>query len=188
MVRIAKEARTGARRALIAVGVTAAAVACGSVGESTGVDPEVSAPALTYQMEGSEFQPSGALPPNLLVIMSAQNGASVPIETSYPAGCPIRLRIYRQLDSALLYDETQLACAVPSPVSFRVQPGETRSIGSGFRQMTQIMGDSIPCGRYRLVGVPQTEGTKVIEIEAGEAFLRAYPAWPAPNPAAVYQC
>jgi hypothetical protein len=165
-----------------------ALIGCGSVGESTGVDPDAQPLELNYSMEPSEFQPSSALPPNLLLIMTVQNGATVPIERTYPAGCPVRLRIYRQLDSALLYDETKVACTVDTPVTFLVQPGESRAIGSGFRQMTQIMGDSIPCGHYRLVGVPQTERTTVIEIEAGEAFLRAYPAWPAPNPDAVYQC
>jgi hypothetical protein len=100
----------------------------------------------------------------------------------------VALRIYRGLDDALLYDETRLACSLNTSATLQVLPGQSRTIGSGFRQMTAIMGDSIPCGRYRLVGVPLTEGATLTEVEVGEVFLRAYPEWPASNPDAVYQC
>lgn len=171
-----------------AVALVATAVACGSMGGSTGPAEAEEIPAVTYTMEGTEFLPSSQLPPNLMIVMSVENEGSVPVEKSYPAGCPVRIRIYRDLDDTLIYDETKLGCSNSDPATFRVLPGETRTIGSGFRQMTQIMGDSIPCGRYRLVGVPQMEGDEVIEIPAGEAFLRAYPSWPAANPNAVYHC
>lgn len=175
---------------VVALGLTLVAgpVACGSMGDSTSPEDEATPVAVEYSMTSSEFLPHSELPPNLLLVMGLRNVSAATVDRSYPAGCPVRIRIYRTLDSALLYDETRLACALTDPASMRLVAGESRTIGSGFRQMTQIMGDSIPCGTYRVVGVPQTEGSKVIEVEAGEATLRAYPAWPAPNANAVYQC
>jgi hypothetical protein len=187
---MAKETRgvPGSLVRALPLGMAFAALSCGSLGGSTGVEPTEEEPAVSYEMAGSEFLPSSNLPPNILVVMSVQNDGAVPVDKQYPAGCPVRLRVYRNLDDQLLYDETRLPCTVEGSATFRILPGETRSIGSGFRSMTQIMGDSIPCGRYRLVGIPQMEGGTIIEIDAGEAYLRAYPSWPMPNPDAVHQC
>ena len=171
-----------------AVGVALAfGSACGSSSDATGPEDDVSGD-IEYSMQSSETNLDVDLPPNLLLVMTMANRSSGAVEKVYPAGCPIRFRIYRSLDNQLLYDETKVACSLTTPVAISLQPGESRTIGSGFRQMPGIMGDSIPCGTYRLVGVPGTEGTTVVEVEAGETVLRAYPDWPAPNPNAVYQC
>jgi len=159
---------------------------CGSSSDATA--PEEVPPEVEYSMQSSETNLDVDLPPNLLLAMTIGNTSSAAVDRVYPAGCPIRFRIYRTLDDSLVYDETKVACSLTTPATIRIQPGEQRTIGSGFRQMTGIMGDSIPCGTYRLVGVPGTEGTQVIEVEAGETVLRAYPDWPASNPSAVFQC
>jgi hypothetical protein len=172
--------------AVIATG-RALGSACGGSSDSTAPSDEVQS-EVQYSMQSSETNLDVDLPPNLLLVMRMENPSAAAIERVYPAGCPIRFRIYRSLDNTLLYDETKLACTLTTPVTMRIQPGEARTIGSGFRQMPGIMGDSIPCGTYRLVGVPGTEGTKVVEVEAGETVLRAYPDWPAANPNALFQC
>jgi hypothetical protein len=94
------------------------------------------------------------------------NTSSDPIEISYPAGCPVRMRFYNA-DDALVYDETTLPCLFTVVTSFTLEPGQARTLTSGAKYSWVISGDSLPRGQYRTAAILRLTGMTPIELEAG---------------------
>lgn len=153
----------------LAVALAVLVAACSSNEITEGPD-EVRTPGIEYTASTSELEFDGTV--NLLVTLTIENKTADPVTLTYPAGCPLRIRLYRLQDDALRYDETRVACTVTDPVQLTIQPQTSRSLGSGFRNMTGIAGDSLAFTNYRVVAVPRTEGSSIIEVSAGSITLK----------------
>jgi hypothetical protein len=100
------------------------------------------------------------------------NNTSGDIAVSYPAGCPVRIRLYRQGDDALVYDEAGFPCSFAVTATLTLSPGQTRTLTSGGRFPWTVSGDSIPVGPYRATGIVRIIGENPVELEAGTYHLR----------------
>lgn len=127
-------------------------------------------PGISYSAEVSEVQFDGST--KMLVTLSILNNSIAPIALTYPAGCPVRIRLYRPADNVRVYDETRVTCQLTTPATITVSPQASRSLGSGFRSMAAIVGDSLQFAAYRVVAVPRTEGDNIIEVPAGTVVLK----------------
>jgi hypothetical protein len=151
------------------LGCALALGACSSEEDAALTEPAAT-PGIVYSASASETLIDGGY--RLLVTLSIENTTVAPVTLTYPATCPIRIRLYRPSDNALVYDETRVPCASDESATLTLSPQTTRSLGSGFRRMGAIMGDSIVVASYRVVAVPRTEGARVLEISAGSVVLR----------------
>jgi hypothetical protein len=144
--------------------------ACSSAEEVGDIVAPTITPGIAYSASATETRFDAGN--NLLVTLSIENTSIVPVTLTYPASCPLRIRLYQPADNALVYDETRLACSTTEPATLTISPGTIRTIGSGFRGMVWIVGDSLRFATYRVVAVPQMEGAHVFEIAAGNITLR----------------
>jgi len=101
------------------------------------------------------------------VVVTLRNTTNSDVTRSYPAGCPVRIRLYRALDNALVYDETTVTCGFTEPNTFTLEPGASRTLQSGTRWPPTVVGDSLPASTYNVSAVLQTEGPQAVEISAG---------------------
>jgi hypothetical protein len=101
------------------------------------------------------------------VMVTLRNTTGQTVTRSYPAGCPVRIRLYRLLDGALVYDESDIECAFADPTTITLAPGESRTLQSGPRWPPAVVGDSLPASTYNVRAVLKTEGTEPVEISAG---------------------
>jgi hypothetical protein len=155
--------------ARIALLSTALAISACSSDEDDPMEPETT-PAVVYSASVSETRFSAGY--SLLVTLSIENISLFPVTLTYPASCPIRIRLYEPADNAPVYDETRVICPFDGQATLTISPGATRTIGSGFRAMVGIVGDSLRFATYRVFAVPQMEGSGVVEVPAGSVTLK----------------
>jgi hypothetical protein len=79
----------------------------------------------------------------------------------------VRLRLYRESDQVLVYDEGRMPCTVTTPVGLRIDAQATVVLTSGNRYNPSIAGDSLPPGMYRGAALLRITGLNPIEIDAG---------------------
>jgi hypothetical protein len=105
------------------------------------------------------------------VIVTMQNTTGATLTRTYPAGCPVRVQLYRLSDNARLYDETRWACDA-TPVATITLPGfSTTTLSSGVRFPGNVAGDSLPLVAYTVRAVVFTEGAASVIINAGTYTL-----------------
>jgi hypothetical protein len=109
------------------------------------------------------------------VNVTAENRTGVAKTRTYPAICPVRVRLYRASDDALLYDETRKDCAPAPEGTLTIEPFGTKPLTSGIRFPATIAGDSLATAStiYNVHAVVMTEGSKFVEINAGTTHLRS---------------
>lgn len=91
---------------------------------------------------------------------------------TYPAACPVRLRLYRQTDGALMYDETRRSCDPQPATTITLAGQETKELQSGIRYPSTIAGDSLPFTTYLVRAVLATEGSTLVTVPAGTYQLK----------------
>ena len=101
------------------------------------------------------------------VLVTLHNTTTTTQTRTYPSGCPIRIRLYRQADNRLVYDETKITCTTTIPTTISLNPDESKTLTSGIRFPSAVIGDSLPATTYNVKAIIQTEGTKVVELTAG---------------------
>jgi hypothetical protein len=157
----------GGRACIFALALAAAS--CSSDEVTTSAEPKATT-GIEYTAGTSELRFEGNV--NLMVTLTIANRSAEPITLTYPAGCPVRIRLYRVADDSLRYDETRLTCTVTNPAQLTLQPQSSRSFGSGFRSMPRMAGDSLQFTLYRVAAVPTTEQESILEIPAGLIDLK----------------
>lgn len=152
-----------ARRLAPALSLVAAA--CGSEGEI--VDPTNGGNASVLGGIALAASMVDVTPWYVSAQVTLTNTTDAPMQRTYPAGCPVLLRLYREPDQALVYDEGRRPCGVTTPIPFGIDALGTATLSSGTRYNPSVRGDSIPAGTYRAAVLLRITGYNPIEIDAG---------------------
>jgi hypothetical protein len=151
---------------ILAFGATAA----------TGCSTDVAAPqnefsGIKYTAEVADVPGPISGTHQFSVIVTLQNNGGDAKTRTYPASCPVRIRLYRVSDGRLLYDETKWTCAADPLVTLTIDGFSSKTLQSGTRFPTNVMGDSLPHTTYTVYAVVLTEGSTLVEIRAGTISL-----------------
>ena len=92
------------------------------------------------------------------------NVGTAATEVTYRTSCPVRLELH-SLDGSKVYDESMRDCE-PGLSTVTLAPGAQKSLFSGVRFPTTVLGDSLNAGRYRIVAVLQRDENP-LRVEAG---------------------
>lgn len=114
--------------------------------------------------------PQGGL--QFIIVATLENTTNASVTRTYPAACAVSIRLYREADDALLYDETRRECNTTPTVTVTIAAHQTVELSSGVRFPSTLAGDSLPFTTYNVWAVPRSEGTRVFEIRAGTMRLR----------------
>lgn len=162
-------------RSWMLAAVCASAAACGW----SEVTPPEQAPDETENTAAANVQYSATVKnieilrgtPPFIAILRIQNAGRQMVTLTYPASCPVRIRLYREADSVRVYDETVRPCGSETTATLRLAPGQQWDIGSGVRYPATVAGDSLEPGSYIVRVVPQTAHDGTVEIVAGTFVL-----------------
>jgi hypothetical protein len=114
----------------------------------------------------------------LSVQVSIRNTTDTTIARGFPAGCAVRIRLYRAGTDELVYDQTQWACEADTSVPFQLPGGQTKTLASPTFFPWNVSGDSLAAGSYRATGVLRLTGESPIELPAGTYRLPSCPLPP----------
>lgn len=110
-------------------------------------------------------------PVQLATMVTVENVGSRPAVVELANGCPVFLRVYRDRERTgrPAWDQAhQVFCTMAIQI-VEIGPGESREFRTR-SDAAQILGDSLPNGRYYLSAMVNKVGGG-IELEAGEADL-----------------
>lgn len=150
----------------VTVGVLIAVAGCGT----DGTGPQTDFDGVRYSATVSTIQ-SGQSLTQFTVLVTLENLTTATVTRTYPAGCPVRVRLYRQADGARVYDEVLLTCSVTTPATITLTSRESKTLTSGPRTPASVLGDSLTAGTYIVHGVAQTEGATFVELNGGTYFI-----------------
>jgi hypothetical protein len=116
----------------------------------------------------AEIAPNGF---GFTVIVTLQNPGGTAQTRTYPAACPVRIRLYRTANNLRLYDETTWPCSATPLATITIDGFSSKTLQSGARSATTVAGDSLPHTTYTVFAVVLTEGATLVEIRAGTYTL-----------------
>lgn len=154
----------------------AALVACGAPGTGeesrpgTGGGPPQQATVGGVRYT-AETRIAETAPVTVYATARVENTSSTQQGVTFPDGCVVLLRAYRDpaRTGAPAWDQQQGAVCTMMLVQLSLAPGESREFVAGARA-DEILGDSLPAGRYYFTAVLRPDGQRV-EVAAGEAEL-----------------
>src|SRR5690606_18542008 len=112
-----------------------------------------------------------SFPVQLATTVTVENIGSKPAVLEFSDGCPVLLRAYDspEREGAPAWDQANLTVCTLAIQTITIEPRESRE----FKVRTdarEILGDSLPNGRYYLTAVLRKTGWP-LELDAGEADL-----------------
>lgn len=112
-----------------------------------------------------------SFPVQLATTVTAANIGRRPAAIEFTDGCPVLLRAYRTPDrtGAPAWDQAHDTFCTMAIQNFTINPGESRRFTTQ-ADAREILGDSLPNGRYYLTAVLRKSGG-ALELAAGEAGL-----------------
>lgn len=112
-----------------------------------------------------------SFPVQLAATVTAENIGSRPAALEFPDGCAVLLRAYRtpERTGTPAWDQERETFCTMAIQRFTINPGESRQF-TVRTDARQILGDSLPNGRYFLTAVLRKAGW-TLELHAGEADL-----------------
>jgi hypothetical protein len=160
------------RLPIVAGLATVALVGSGCPGGTPGNDGTAELDGFEYRVETHVAE---AMPPVVYGSLFVENTGDQAAEVTFPDACVLLLRAYRtpeRTDQPAWDQQRETMCA-QMLVQQRLEPGQT------FEHQTQvsaaeILGDSLPPGRYYLTALVRPEG-QAVELLAGEADLSLQP-------------
>lgn len=142
---------------------------------SSGGDNVTDAPADSRSVDGIVYTAETAIaesfPVQLYVTATAMNPAGNAAELVFPDGCIITLRAYdnEERSGQAAWDQARmLVCS--QAIEERTVPGGGALELRGASDARDVLGDSLPDGRYWLSAVLRPNGV-VVEVPAGSADL-----------------
>ena len=156
------------RTLLLAVLVTA----CADPGDP--VRPPATAPSriqdgVAYTADVAVME---SFPVQLRPSLTLENDNAAATEVVFNNGCIVLLRAYRSAarSGRAEYDQTRTYGCTAALVEVELSPGARRSFDGSTVSAAEILGDSLPAGRYHLTVVTSPFGRE-IEIAAGSVDL-----------------
>lgn len=140
--------------------MAAAAGACGA-GVS---EPQTVVGGLVYTARVSDILGANSQD-EFTLIVSVRNATGSPQMITYPTLCPVRIQLYRDSDSALLYDETRVPCDMTMTTTNTIDLEAI--VLTRTRFTNDIAGDSIPNALYRVKAAVFTNGSAPVIVDAG---------------------
>lgn len=149
-----------------------AVMAFGCGGDAT-VDPDGGRPAALTTDQGVEYSAETLImesfPVQLRTVVTVKNVGDSSVRLSFPDGCVVLLRAYREGSSAAAWDQGNTVMCTGAFVEVDLAPGATRTFETS-TDAAAILGDTLPDGRYRLVAYLRPTSGEVA-LDAGSADL-----------------
>jgi hypothetical protein len=135
-------------------------IGCGA--DATAPQVEVGGIEYTARLHNEE---NGAGQAELTVIVTLRNVNGSPVVSIYPRACPVLAQVLRNSDNVPVYDETRLPCDITltDTVTIDFDP----VVLTRTRLVSQIAGDSISHGVYRVNAAVLTNGAQPVIVGAG---------------------
>ena len=113
-----------------------------------------------------------SFPVQLRSYVVVENRTSEEVSITMPDGCEVFLRAYRTADRSgePAWDESRVAVCTLALQQITLAAGETIEFTGSTISASQILGDSLPAGRYYFSALVRPDG-QAVELEAGEAEL-----------------
>ncbi len=148
--------------------MVAGAAACGSPVDGLRSGPP-GGEAISYSARTVLLE---SYPVQIRTWVDVRNDASTPQTVEFPDGCVVVIRAYRDAarTGAPAWDQFRRVGCRMAIVPVTVQPGETEQIGAPTVSARDVLGDSVPDGRYWLSAVIRPGGER-LELPAGQADL-----------------
>lgn len=123
---------------------------------------------VTYAAETAILE---TFPVQLRTRVTLTNRGTARQQVELPGGCTVLLRAYRSADrsGSPAWDQSRQAVCTMQLLLLDLEPGESAEF-QGRADAREILGDSLPAGRYYLTAVLRPNG-KEVELAAGEAEL-----------------
>ena len=156
------------RRPTLAIGLFLAAC-------SNGGDPVADTPSDSRSVGGIVYTAQTAIaesfPVQLYVTVTATNPSGNAVELGFPDGCIVTLRAYdnAELTGEPAWDQAR-AVVCTHAIEERTVPGGGALELRGASDARDVLGDSLPDGRYYLTAVLRPNG-ETVEVPAGSADL-----------------
>lgn len=154
----------------IATGFILLLVAC-----SNGGDPVADTPSDSRSVGGIVYTAQTAIaesfPVQLYVTATATNPAGNAVQLAFPDGCIVTLRAYdnAELTGPPAWDQANVVVCTQA-IEERMVPGGGGLELRGASDARDVLGDSLPDGRYWLTAVLRPNG-ETVEVPAGSADL-----------------
>lgn len=109
-------------------------------------------------------------PVQLHTTVSITNTTTAPVSITMPDGCTVLLRAYRSATATTpAFDQLKVAICTMALMEATLAPGETSRF-EGRTDAGEILGDSLPNGKYWLRAVVRPDGG-LVEVGVGEVEL-----------------
>ena len=157
-------------RSLLPLPLAALAAACMSSVEPDG--PPSSSAVIHGQIEyTAETLIMESFPVQLRTIVRMRNRTGSATEIRFGGGCPVLIRAYRdEARTRLAWDQSRTVACTKEIQILSLRSGESAERAAPHTDARQILGDSLPDGRYWLSAHVQIVGSPLL-IAAGAADL-----------------
>jgi hypothetical protein len=131
-------------------------------------------PAAVRIMNGIEFRAETLVmesyPVQLRTIARVTNRGDAPARVTFPDGCVVLMRAYSPAGAAPVWDEADTVGCTLAIIEVTLLRRESREFSSQTVSARQILGDSLPDGRYEIRAYLRPDGTP-IELTTGNVDL-----------------
>lgn len=157
-------------RVTLALSAAAFAAACSNAQQPGPTDgppaAEVVANGISYR---ASTQIMESFPVQLRTTVDVHNATGAPVRVVFPDGCVVLLRAFPQGATTVAWDQRRTVGCTAALVDVTLAAGESRSWETR-TDAREILGDSLPDGRYRLEAYLRPQGGP-IAVAAGTADL-----------------
>ena len=158
---------------IIGCGVVAMAAAC----SNTSRDPSDPGPggSQTLVQNNIEYRAESlfleSFPVQVVANVEITNLTGAPVTITFPDGCLVALRVYRDADrTRLAYDSSRDFGCTQALVPVTIGAGESRELSTPPISAARILGDSLPNGTYYFSALVRPNGQQ-LQLRAGSGNL-----------------
>jgi len=155
-----------AKKAALLIAVVAATTSCSG---DLGSGPQTTYGNIRYTAAVQDISgtTTGSTAHQFSVFVTLTNKIGASQTRTYPVNCPVLIRLYRQSDQTIVYDETRSRDCSTTTATVTIPGTGTAQLQSGVRFPSVILGDSLPKAVYNAKAALLTEGSQFLIIDAG---------------------
>lgn len=163
-MRAARDARQIAAIAMVA------ALGCAQGGDPQEPPSTIAAVVESGVSYSADTRVMESFPVQLAIIVTATNTSERSIDITFPDGCVVLLRVYRDAARTdLAWDQADHVGCTMALVEWDIAPGSSETARAA-TDAGQILGDTLPDGEYWLEAVLRPDGRTVV-VPAGSVEL-----------------